>query len=719
MQLKKIEILKYKSINTPATINFNCGEPVTLIGKNGSGKTNILEALKLSFSNGRYFPNHKNQTVLSTYYFILSAEDKNKYFKDIELNEEDSLIKVNFDGKEPTVRLISSPAVKIRVKKFREEAALILEKFKTAAKIYVDNLKKIEIQEASNFMIYLQVDCQNDRGNLTYLESFLVNETQRRINEQLKSIQNILDTFKYDNFKLNDFNYSSFRSNFNSIELYTIANSELKISPIIAKSLGITKKKLEEANLELNNNIKRINSNLKDSYNALVEQIDKFNKLTDKIKATFCKADDNCYDIQEKKEATHALFMQDLKNAVFKNCYYIDNENTLLFSPSPDNQYSRHQASIENFRTQNPLLEAFHNFLLSKKAYDGEESILEYTKLEQNRRKKFIELINDEFLANYIPNFEKNEIKGLLLKEESNQLNLFIKENNDAEINVNETSLGRRWYLTYRLVKSIIKPRDILLIDEPAAFLHPQAQQEIKKELDQLAKSGIFVIYTTHSPYMIPANWGQIYNVKNTQNGTEIISFASDDELSTAIKEELGITQSADILFKLDKTLLLVEGIADKTCVEKFAELLNYDLSDFELLPCNGSPILDITHLCIHKNIRFKALLDRDNLSKPQTWLAHKFGYKEYLETIKSNTNCVFTPEIRSGKSLEDCFTENDNKRYFFDYKYHDNKTDKDITIRKISHEKIAAGTQFDTETMNNFEQLFIKLEILPLDKTK
>lgn len=718
MQLKKIEILKYKSINSPVTINFNHGEPVALIGKNGSGKTNILEALKLSFSNGHYFPNHKKQTVLSTYYFTMSAEDKNRYFKDIELNEEDSLIKVNFKGNEPTIRTISSPAVQAIVREFREEAETILKDFELAGKKYISNLQEIEMQNTKDFMLYTEVDCLNNKGSLTYINDNNVQEVKRQINEQTKLIQNILDTFK-DDFRLDDSNYSGLHINFYPIRLYTIANKKLIISPIIAKSLGITKEKLEVANLKLNNNIKRINRNLKDSYNALTQQIDKFNKLTDKIKATFFKADDERYDAQEKKRKKRTHFMQDLKNAIFKNCYYIDNENTLLFSSSPDNQYSRHQASIENFRTQNPLLEAFHNFLLSKKAYNGEESILEYTKLEQNRRKKFIELINNEFLANYIPNFEKNEIKGLLLKEENNQLNLFIKENNDAEINVNETSLGRRWYLTYRLVKSIIKPGDILLIDEPAAFLHPQAQQEIKKELDQLAKSGIFVIYTTHSPYMIPANWGQIYNVKNTQNGTEIISFASDDELSTAIKEELGITQSADILFKLDKTLLLVEGIADKTCVEKFAELLNYDLSDFELLPCNGSPILDITHLCIHKNIRFKALLDRDNLSKPQTWLAHKFGYKEYLETIKSNTNCVFTPEIRSGKSLEDCFTENDNKRYFFDYKYHDNKTDKDITIRKISHEKIAAGTQFDTETMNNFEQLFIKLEIPPLDKTK
>ena len=39
------------------------------------------------------------------------------------------------------------------------------------------------------------------------------------------------------------------------------------------------------------------------------------------------------------------------------------------------------------------------------------------------------------------------------------------------------------------------------------------------------------------------------------------------------------------------------------------------------------------------------------------------------------------------------------------------------LTPTMPAYNKIA-GTKFDTETMNNFEQLFKKLEIPPLDKT-
>lgn len=331
MQLKKIEILKYKSINTPITINFNANKPVTLIGKNGSGKTNILEALKRTFTN-RHFSNlNRAITMQANYYFQLTDEEYKKYFSYIELDEKNGLIKVEYNDKEPTIRLVSSPIVQVCVKKFREESESILQEFKNAARNYINNLKKIEVENTSEFMLYTQAECQDDKGTLTYIDDWHIKETQRQLDEQLKSIKNILDIFKEDNFKLDDYNYSRFTGIFYPIKLYTIVDQELKISPIIAKSLGITKKKLETANLKLNESIKSINQSLKTSYKNIQTQIQRFEKLKKEIETTFSKADDNRYATQEAEENYRNLFMQDLKSAVFTNCYYIDNENTLLF----------------------------------------------------------------------------------------------------------------------------------------------------------------------------------------------------------------------------------------------------------------------------------------------------------------------------------------------------------------------------------------------------
>ncbi|MDE7395384.1 MAG: AAA family ATPase, partial [Clostridiales bacterium] len=51
MELTKVKINNYKSIENPIEIDLNGGSHfITFIGKNGSGKTNILRALKLALS---------------------------------------------------------------------------------------------------------------------------------------------------------------------------------------------------------------------------------------------------------------------------------------------------------------------------------------------------------------------------------------------------------------------------------------------------------------------------------------------------------------------------------------------------------------------------------------------------------------------------------------------------------------------------------------------
>lgn len=56
MKITRIEIEKYKSIKEPIEINFYDNPPTVLIGKNGSEKTNILEALDtIAEVNSNYF----------------------------------------------------------------------------------------------------------------------------------------------------------------------------------------------------------------------------------------------------------------------------------------------------------------------------------------------------------------------------------------------------------------------------------------------------------------------------------------------------------------------------------------------------------------------------------------------------------------------------------------------------------------------------------------
>lgn len=401
-----------------------------------------------------------------------------------------------------------------------------------------------------------------------------------------------------------------------------------------------------------------------------------------------------------------------MRDNVYRTGYYIDNEETLLFYNGKV-AYYRQDSARTFLNVENPILSAIDRFLTEHNYYKDEESILKLDQIEEKRVRYLEKKINTEFLGSLISNFDKEEIVGYRISFADKKCKIVIKEKSGEEIDINDTSLGRRWYLTYCFVKQLLKKGDLLFIDEPAAFLHPEAQIEFRKDLERLAeKLGVYIFISTHSPYMIPNNWENVHNVVMTERGTKLQSFGSKDELSNTIKEELGISRTSDILFNLSKTILLVEGVADKTCVEKFARKLEYDLSNYHVLPCNGSPILNMTYLCITENIKFKALLDADNKNKPCYWLSRQFGYKEYLETIKNNKDCVFTPEEGERKCLEDCFSREDANRYFYEKKNKDGTKEK-----KISCSEVENGEVFTQETLNNFEQLFVKLGIPKIDK--
>ena len=52
-------------------------------------------------------------------------------------------------------------------------------------------------------------------------------------------------------------------------------------------------------------------------------------------------------------------------------------------------------------------------------------------------------------------------------------------------------------------IRYFVKDRDILIIDEPEAHLHPEAQQQMAAALAFMVRSGLRVLITTHSHYMV------------------------------------------------------------------------------------------------------------------------------------------------------------------------------------------------------------------------
>lgn len=717
MHLTQIDILKYKSIKNPVSISFDEGKVVALIGKNGSGKTNVLEAIKYAMSKNHFYGRDKTECEIK-YHIELTDDELNEYFSCVQTDVKSKEIIVDFDGFDLEKRLISSSAIWIEAEQFKIRLDKLLLGFISSSQKYIKALQKIET-DYSFWGNYIDVKVEeNNRGSLYELTTDRLNSARENIKRQIEELKKyIAEFFDGNRIYLNRHKFSILlHQRFWPIPSFRIPEDEqIKISPLVAKSLGITKRKLDQANLKLNDTIKEINKALDAEYKEMQVCLDEFDGIKDEIAKIFDEKSDKLYELNEGINKAFESIIHKLKSIVFCNCYYLDNENSLIFYDSINRQYRNELTQQEYLNSRNPITESFDLFLRDKGVIDEKTSITQRDKLEEQTIAKAVRLINRQFLPRIVPKFDNNEIIKFEITDNNGSLNLYVHEKNGDIIPFNNTSLGRRWYLTYQFVKALLNPGDMLLIDEPAAFLHPQAQVEFKKELELLAEQGIYVFYSTHSPYMIPEDWGQVYNVAMTEEGTQITKFESGDDLCEVIKQELGATNTANILFNLEKTIILVEGVADKTCIEKFADLLHKDLSDYYIHVCDGEAILQVAYICLrHKALKIKVVLDNDNKYKGDGYKRGHSMYDACIDIINANPQyCIYLGNGKNG-CLEDLFVENENSKYKH-YKKQKGQWKVDVNAVK----KLKSIEDVSEQTKTNFEQLFIKLDIPKLDESK
>lgn len=714
MRLIKIDILKYKSIKNPFSIVFEEGKIVALIGKNGSGKTNVLEAIKHAFSENQHFTNKKNECKIQ-YHIELSDEEMENYFSCVDTDKMAKEIIVDFDNVIGR-RYIESSAIYIVATEFKLRLDKVIKGFNIATRRYIETLKKFEAKSSS---IYYTADIRietDDGGSFANLEKNLLKYYEGMRTRQVDQLKLMIEEFfEGDRISLDKYERSArFYNKVWDVPLYKIVEKEqIHISPIIARSLNINKKDLEKANVKLNNYLKKINNIFESEYREIQIQLEEFVKIQEEIFSIFDSKWDEWDESNKNIEKKYNSFMQKLKEIVFTNCYYLDNENTLLFSQTDMQGYNiDRQKQYYFLNTHNPIIQTFDAFLHNKGILQWDMSISDVQNIPDKQFSKAIREINNNFLPSIVPKFDNNEIEKFIVDFDNNSLNLYVHEKSGDEVSFNNTSLGRRWYLTYQFIKALLKPGDMFFIDEPAAFLHPQAQIEFKSELKDLAKRGIYVLYSTHSPYLIPEDWGQVYNVNMSKSGTQIYKFESGDDMCDVIKNELGILYSANILFNLEKTIILVEGVVDKICIEKFAKLLNYDLSEYNIHVCDGEAILQVAYMCLKHNIaKIKVVLDNDNKYKNKVYKQGHSMYDACMEIINKNLkNCIYIGEGKKG-CLEDLFEEDNNTKFKY---YNNQKCRWKVDFKAV--ENLSSIEDISLKTKDNFEQLFIGLEIPKLD---
>lgn len=180
-----------------------------------------------------------------------------------------------------------------------------------------------------------------------------------------------------------------------------------------------------------------------------------------------------------------------------------------------------------------------------------------------------------------------------------------ITDRTGTEYSFDERSVGLKYFLSYYIQYRSHEPHqsksEILLMDEPDAYLSSQAQQDLLKIFDLFASPEkgshlthpIQVVYVTHSPFLIDKNHAQRIRVLqkgNEDEGTRVVKDAAKNHyepLRSSIGAYVGETTF------IGNCNLMVEGLTDQILIAGAATYLRMiDTANIETLDLNQVTIV-------------------------------------------------------------------------------------------------------------------------------
>ncbi len=184
-----------------------------------------------------------------------------------------------------------------------------------------------------------------------------------------------------------------------------------------------------------------------------------------------------------------------------------------------------------------------------------------------------------------------------------------IVDRTKTEYTFTERSHGLRYFLSYYVQYKSHKPLtdadEILLMDEPDAYLSSQAQQDLLKILNSFARPAdesrkpIQVLYVTHSPFLIDKNHAERIRVLEkgiSDEGTRVAKDAGKNRyepLRSSVGAFVGETAF------IGNTNLFVEGISDQILLaglshhlRSIKQTLDQEILEQELLDLNQLTIV-------------------------------------------------------------------------------------------------------------------------------
>ena len=546
MYLTQIDILKYKSIKNPVSVYFNEGKVVTLIGKNGSGKTNVLEALNYVFEANAKLNFYTRHSIELKYraYIKLEKEDIETILPEVKYNADNNeLIAYNY-GEGLKIDTIESESLIPLLKQEILDIRVLAQRLKNSLEEYVKVVEAVCIEDRGNTSLvgFTLRDGKDHTTNFYSLKHYI----DFNIKQALDLTDGLLKCFddKENIFHYIANNYIRFYG-LNDLE-FKLEYDEPELSLFEQRYINIDKQGLKKA-------INRINKKTKDTCDQITELSTQLTRRANSISEAL-ESDEIRLRTQEEK---YFYFLKEVQNCIGRRSLFLRNNNSELLFGNQDRELQYRRTNT------NYIVEAY-----LRQVYSGDNKDELLKAISENKQIELTQSAIKEFeryLNNSIPKFDRDMFTAVKVEYGKEKIISIKLQEKDELIDLNLTSAGRRWYFTYYFMKNTLQPGDIFIIDEPAGMLHPAAQKEVLAELQTLASKGLRVIYSTHSTYLIPDNFNIVHNVEmNSQEGTKVNSYGCNDDLLKSICDELGVQRTSEILFGLAKTTLIVEGEADK-----------------------------------------------------------------------------------------------------------------------------------------------------------
>lgn len=527
MKLTKLEINNYKSIRSPVTISFSDDFPVVFIGKNGSGKTNVLEALSaIALANSDHFAGYGEKVKLDYRAYIqLSEEDLATILPDVAYDRDKCEIVAYGSVGKLEIDRIRSEYIVSSLKKEISDIQDLASQLRDAIDTYEEQLIKI----SHNGNEELPIHCYNLRNGNGRLTNY--NELQFQVkffaDEVCKYLNGAFEKFDDEeatiNFVSGNQPYFGWREEYK----FKLEYVEPSLARFEQKFVSINKTALKREITKINNVTKEVCERI----DRLIKEIEERTmRIRDDIDSEYMRIQGN--------DEKYYSFLRKVKRIIGKRCLFLKNEsNNVIFKKDDRDYYNR---------SLNYVVETY-----LREVYDGDDR----DELIGVKKDKFV--FSDQaatkfeaFLNKNIPAFDREMYDSISVKNQGGQPSIFLNERSGAQIDLNETSAGRRWYYTYYFMKSMLSAGDIFIIDEPAAMLHPSAQREVLCDLMELTKRGVKVVYSTHSPYLLSDEWKSIHFVTMTEDGTKVNSVSSQQEMVSKMTDIVG-----DDIFDVQITL--------------------------------------------------------------------------------------------------------------------------------------------------------------------